>query len=230
MDCYVQIQHVCSNCVILGLMLFFGCLRCVLSQTGDHCILDISVSPQINSSGCPASGTWGDFLSHKCCEAVFDEYLLGLAIRANQTGQIYLNLAQQKSCLISLKGIQTDILNCGIEKLTKGAGECSEYSVQDVKNVFEEELKDLAEDCKLSHTGSCSSCLNRWTHMNEMPNENGASEQDRFIICRFSVLVTLISTRVEDQDWFYRVHECLAQQNVTYTGAALALNRFPWNI
>lgn len=63
--------------------------------------------------------------------------------------------------------------------------------------------------------------------MNDVHNENGTPKLDQIIICRFAALVTRISTRVEDQAWFYRVHECLARQIVTYKGDILALNRLP---
>lgn len=119
----------------------------VLSQTSvsNNCILNIQFSSSSsNSSNCEASN-WGGFIN-SCCGAVFDEYLHGLGRLANQTGQIYLNLTEQRNCLTSMKSVDENISACGIEKFTSGAGGCSDYTVTDVFGKLGNRLKILGED------------------------------------------------------------------------------------
>uniref|UniRef100_A0A7N0U0W6 Protein kinase domain-containing protein n=1 Tax=Kalanchoe fedtschenkoi TaxID=63787 RepID=A0A7N0U0W6_KALFE len=213
---YVLKHHRFFKCMILGFMLFLGSLGLVVSYTGE-CTLDVEVWPPVNSSDCPASGTWGGFLTHSCCEAAFDGYLVALAKRANQTGQIFLNSTEQKNCLISMKAVEDDILSCGIEKLTRGTGGCSEYSTQDVKSELGDELKHLGEECQFVHQGSCGSCLSRWKQTDSVPNEKESPNKEQVDVCRFAVLVSLISSRVMDQTWSGSVRGCLAHQNASST-------------
>ena len=72
-----------------------------------------------------------------------------LGKRANQIGQIFLNSTEQIDCLVSMKTIEGDVLNCGVEKLSSGAGRCSGYSVTDVENKLGNRLRTLGEDCKV---------------------------------------------------------------------------------
>lgn len=138
-----------------------------LSSTG--CVLNLRNITYSKSSTCE-EGTWGGFLSDPCCKGEFHEYLYGLAQRANQTGHIYLGPTEQRNCLITMKGSESDIMSCGIEKLTSGSKGCSDFSVQDATNRLGHELKSLKQNCgSLSLGGewssSCGSCVKSWEDM-----------------------------------------------------------------
>nr|POE84420.1 hypothetical protein CFP56_41727 [Quercus suber] len=56
------------------------------------------------------------------------------------------------------------ILDSGIEKLTSGAGGCSDYAVTDVDAKLGNRLKNFGEGCKLLNSDgtssqACSDCL-----------------------------------------------------------------------
>ncbi|KAJ0053307.1 hypothetical protein Pint_02681 [Pistacia integerrima] len=112
-------------------------------------------------------GDWGGFLQKNCCGSSFQRYLNALGLRANQTGQIFLNSSEQNSCLTSMKAFEADVFSCGIEKLTSGAGGCSDYSVGDVIHHLGHELKSFSEHCNFPSSGeewnqTCSSCVRSW--------------------------------------------------------------------
>ncbi|KAL3511271.1 hypothetical protein ACH5RR_030672 [Cinchona calisaya] len=86
-----------------------------------------------------------DFLTNNCFEVPFKEYLNGLAQRANQTGQIFLNSTQQNDCLSSIKNVDKEVFSSGIQKLTGGIGGCSNYSVTDVDNKIGNQVNSFRE-------------------------------------------------------------------------------------
>lgn len=126
--CSNRIRYREPHSVIL-LFVFVSTVNSVLSQTPvTDCILQLS-SP-LNSSNCEASN-WCGFINN-CCSEVFDDYEHALGCRANQTGQIFLNSTEQNKCSNSMKIRDPSISDCGTEKLTSGAGRCSDYAVTDV--------------------------------------------------------------------------------------------------
>ncbi|XP_038693657.1 probable LRR receptor-like serine/threonine-protein kinase RKF3 [Tripterygium wilfordii] len=194
------------------LFVSFTTLRFVCSQTLPNCILNIqwSSSSSMDSSKCGA-GNWGGFNNYSCCGEAFDAYLYALAQRANQTRRIYLNSKQQQNCIASMKAMDKDIDICGIEKLTGGAGGCSSYTTTDVFTNLGDRLRDLGDDCGLlGSNGTCTACLKRWEEIG-----GGSSDNNEANLCRFAVLITLTSNRLEDEKWIHEVYNCLSMQNLT---------------
>lgn len=156
--CSNQIKYRQPHSLIL-LFVFVSTVNSVLSQTPvTDCILQLS-SP-LNNSNCEASN-WGGFINN-CCSVVFDDYLDALGRWANQTGQIFLNSTEQNKCLNSMKIRDPSISDCGIEKLTSGAGGCSDYAVK-----LGNRLKNFGEGCKLLNSDgtssqACSDCSRGW--------------------------------------------------------------------
>lgn len=175
------------------------------------CILDIP-SSKFNHSNCEG-GNWGGFLNNNCCEVSFDQYLHGLGQLANRTGRIYLNSTEQKDCL-KLTSVESDALGCGMEKLTSGAGGCSDYTVPDVMNKLGNKMKSLGDDCWLlglnnEPGGSCNACLARWNEMGGSLNDSDESTDAESYVCRFSVLISLISKMIGNEEWVRAALKCL---------------------
>lgn len=186
------------------------------SVTG--CNLDFQNSYFEKISSCEG-GDWGGFLHTNCCGMAFNTYLRGLGQRATQSGKIYLNATEQRDCLTSMKTLGRDVLSCGIEKLTSGGGGCSDFSIVDVVNKFGDGLRSLGEDCKLLGSNNdwdraCGACLSRWEEMERTlfnSREVMKTEKDA---CRFAVLVSLTSSRIEDREWVHTVYKCLGEQRL----------------
>jgi hypothetical protein len=199
----------------------------VLSQTSvADCILNIQSSSSSNSSSCEASN-WGGFIN-SCCGVVFDEYLHGLGWLANKTGQIYLNPTEQRNCLTSKKSIDENISACGIEKLTSGggAGGCSDYTVTDVIGKLGNRMKNLGEDCGLlgldgTSGQACSECFRRWEEIGTASDNGRNLMKVEANVCRFAVLVTLTSSRIDDDKWVRAVYDCLGGQGHLSLGEVL---------
>ncbi|XP_042979991.1 uncharacterized protein LOC122310181 [Carya illinoinensis] len=175
----------------------------------------------LNGSKGEASN-WGGFINNSC-GAVFDEYLHALGRLANQTGQIYLNFTEQGNCLGSMKGIDANITGCGIEKLTSGAGGCSDYEVKDVNIKLQNRLKILGEGCEgLDLDGksgqACSECFRRWKEIGSASDNGRESMKVDADVCRFEVLVTLTSSRIDDEKWVKATYDCLGGQHVSIDG------------
>ncbi|WJZ80883.1 hypothetical protein VitviT2T_000755 [Vitis vinifera] len=175
------------------------------------CSLDIQFSSPGNDSYSEA-GNWGGFLYHKGCAVAFEGYLYALGRQANKTGRIFSNSTEQKNCLDSMKSIGEDGLSCGIERLVTGASDCSDYTVKDVDDKLGKRLRKLGEDCQsLGSEGKpdhqdCNACLRSW-------DEIGGSGDERADVCRFSVLVSLISKRIGEKKWVQEVCRCLRKQS-----------------
>ncbi|VVA13447.1 PREDICTED: probable [Prunus dulcis] len=204
---------------IILVFIFLSASYFVFSQTPDvECVIDIQASSSWRNSSCEA-GNWGGFISN-CCEVVFDDYLHALGQRANQTGKLFLNSTEQTNCLVLMKGIKEDVLSCGIEKLTSGAGGCSDYTKLDVFNNLRNTMESLEEDCKLLGTAEksdlvCSACLKRWEEIvASSDNESGSSKVEANI-CGFAVLVSLTSKRIDDKDFVQALYECLGDQRLS---------------
>ncbi|XP_057774610.1 putative L-type lectin-domain containing receptor kinase V.2 [Salvia miltiorrhiza] len=169
----------------------------------NQCVVDMK-SPSSWNDSRVVGGKWGGFLSNNTCSQTLEKYLYALAKNANKTGEIFLNITQQKGCFT-----EKDVSSCGIERLTSGRGGCSDYSVRDVINQQGTQLQNLDEGCKSSGSDEeCSSCLKRWEQMANFTS-NGSNGEEEVDICRFSVLVTLTSRRISDMGWIDSIYTCL---------------------
>ncbi|TYI94292.1 hypothetical protein E1A91_D02G193000v1 [Gossypium mustelinum] len=179
-----------------------------------NCILDIKNPSPTTEPNCEL-GNWGGFINSSCCGGAFEQYLLALGRRASLTNAIYLNSTQQSNCLTAMASFEKDVYGCGIQKLTSGASSCSDYTITDVIDKLGDRFRNFQEDCKVLGTGRgvehlCNSCLRRWEEINGSSDykQQPASEDDDDI-CRFAALVSMISNRVEDENWVYAVFQCL---------------------
>ena len=190
----------------------------VCHASSSDCILDFQFSSSSSSSS-SEEGDWGGFLNKGCCGEAFGGYLYSLGKHANETGQLFLNSTEQRDCLTSMKGFEEDVFSSGIEKLTTGTGGCSDFSVFDVTEMLGDEYRSLEENCKFTTPdggldGSCSSCLGSWEDIRGMHS----TLKDETDVCRFAVLVSLISSRIEDKPWFGKISTCLREQDIDNQG------------
>lgn len=199
---------------ILSILTLLTTLKFVFPQAplSSNCILEIQNPPSGHDSSC-TQGNWGGFLHGNCCGFAFNTYLHGLAYHANQTGHIFLNSTEQIGCLDSMETRYGNILNCGIEKLNKGGGGCSGYSVSDVDSKLGTWLWTLYENCKVlgsknQSDTACSDCLSSWEEMGM--SKNSITDP----VCRFSVLVSMTSSRISDDEWVQAVYQCLGDQRL----------------
>lgn len=196
------------------------CSSNIILVYSQACILNIS-SSKFNHSNCEG-GNWGGFLNNNCCEVSFEQYLHGLGQLANRTGRIYLNSTEQKDCL-NLTSVESNALGCGIEKLTSGAGGCSDYTVPDVINKQGNDLKSLGDDCGLlgldnEPGGSCNACLARWKKMGGSSNNSVESKGPESYVCSLSVLITLLSKMIGNEKWVTAVLKCLGGNPFHFEG------------
>ncbi|XP_022775842.1 proline-rich receptor-like protein kinase PERK3 [Durio zibethinus] len=213
-----RINHEAFLSMIYAFVLF-ATLDFVFSETSvTNCILDIKNSSSAKESNCEF-GNWGGFINDSCCGGAFEEYLFALGRQANLTKAIYLNSTEQKNCLTSMERFEKDIFGCGIQKLTSGAGGCSDYIVMDVIDKLGDRFRNLQEDCKELGSGgrpdhSCSTCLGRWDEIGESSGSDYKQESaaaDDADVCRFAVLVSMISHRIDDENWVYAAFQCLRE-------------------
>ncbi|KAA8533137.1 hypothetical protein F0562_033330 [Nyssa sinensis] len=208
-----------SSSFITFLLTVFITINVFFSQTSvSECIIGIQLFPSGNNSNCIA-GNWGGFLTDNCCGGAFNGYLYALGQRANQTGHIFLNSTERLDCLDSMKRIEGDVSSCSFEKLTSGAGDCSDYSVTDVVNNLGNGLTSLGEDCKLlgmdnQSNMTCSACLRGWEEMGVSSSNAEDSMVIKADICRFAVLVSMTSKRIADEQWVQAVYKCLREQSL----------------
>ncbi|KAI8528334.1 hypothetical protein RHMOL_Rhmol12G0141600 [Rhododendron molle] len=205
---------------ILSILTLLTTLKFVFCQSllSSTCILDIQ-NPSSGNDSNYTQGNWGGFLNRNRCGFPFNSYLHGLGYRANQTGDIFLNSTEQIGCLDSMKTRYVNIVNCGIQKLSKGGGGCSDYSVSDVYRKLGTRLRTSDENCKLlglknQSDRACSDCLSSWEEMgiwNTSSRDPVVVEAD---ICRFSVLVSMTSRRIGDDKWVHAVYQCLGDQSL----------------
>ncbi|CAL5370562.1 unnamed protein product [Camellia sinensis] len=182
-----------------------------VSQPSSDCHLYLQIIPPPNSSTCEW-GEWGGFLDNRCCGGAFNDYLNVLGWRANQTGKIFLNDTEQTDCLTKV------IVGCGIEKLTSGSGGCSDFSVDDVTHKLGDKLRNLQENCHFlspdEENQSCSDCVRSWKDIKGThSDQNGQPAEIESDLCRFAVLVSLTSSRIEDRTWDGKIYKCLGKQD-----------------
>lgn len=157
------------------------------------CALHVEFSSSLNTSRCVGE-KWGSFLNGGCSGVEFCAYLYALSVRANQTGEIFLSLDEQRNC--SSNGV---FLGCVMEKLMAG---CFNFSTLGVKNELGFDLERLRGACGTTH--SCSNCVRRWE---EIKKSTG--------ICGFAVLITLIGAEVENQTWASSFFSCLGNEQIS---------------
>ncbi|KAJ0038733.1 hypothetical protein Pint_23008 [Pistacia integerrima] len=188
---------------IIYVFIFLTILNLSTSQTSHNsCILDIQLFPT-DISNCE-SGNWGGFINNNCCREAFDDYLYAMGRRLNLTGDIFLNSTEQINCLNLMETSDKDVSGCGIQKLTSGAGGCSDYIVTDIFNKLGNRLKNLDEGCKnLSSVRrldqACTACLRRWEEIGGSSDGEIDSAKAEANVCRFAVLVTLIGSFKEGE-------------------------------
>ncbi|XP_024031411.1 probable receptor-like protein kinase At5g18500 [Morus notabilis] len=206
-------KHVTKLTFILFFFLLIFAVEFAVSKPySGGCSLSFNLSTTLFSSNCEG-GDWGGFLQKSCCGAAFDEYLYALGQRANRTGKVFLNSTEQSSCLVSLAKFHGNISGCGIEKLVSGIGGCSDFSVADVTDKFGDELRSLNEKCELqSSVGTwekaCDSCAEGWEDIKGIHSSSSKIEND---ICRFAVMVSFTSSRIDDTRYFSLFSRCLGE-------------------
>ncbi|KAM4124934.1 hypothetical protein ACB094_01G270100 [Castanea mollissima] len=193
---------------IINIFILITTLKIAVSQPPEPgCSLDLKKFLALNYSD-PEGRDWVGFLNRNSCRLAFDAYLYALGMQANQTGQIYMNSSEQINCLDSMKSVQGDIFGCGIEKLTRGAGGCSDFSVED----------------------SCSSCGRTWESISGSDSTSTyADSKNETDICRFAVLVSLTVSGLEDDNHVLALYRCLGAQKITgkYVSTKLACPKVP---
>ncbi|CAI0386035.1 unnamed protein product [Linum tenue] len=176
---------------------------------GSSCILDIQ--PPADDTSCDGdrrrqAGNWGGFIDggDDCCTPAFDDYLFGLARWASQSGQVFLNSADQSRCLTGT--------SCGFDKLTRGASGCSSFTVADVAYKLKPQLESLDQGCNFTEDASsqhCSRCSAKWEEIRASLDHGSSSETE---LCRFAVLVTLTSNWAGSRDQVQPLYGCLSQE------------------
>ncbi|KZV43851.1 putative receptor-like protein kinase [Dorcoceras hygrometricum] len=186
----------------LSIIIFSSFLRVLANE----CVLNMGMPSYGNGSN-TSEGNWGGFLTRNSCGSQFNRYLYGLANRENGTENVFLNITQQKDCL-------NDVLSCGFDKLTSGAGGCSDYTETDVVSNYGSALENLDQDCKNvaldgNYDKECGTCFGTWERVIVSDNRSDVSTKEKTDICRFSLLVTLTSRRIKDSGWIQSVYMCL---------------------
>lgn len=203
---------------VFYLLMITGSMDFAVSQpSANGCSLDLNHSSLIFGSQCEG-GNWGGFLLGSCCGAAFGEYLFALGQWANQTGLVYLNYTQQRDCLDSVSPFEGNLFGCGIEKLTSGAGGCSDFSVTNVSHFLGDKLKSFSEKCELvSSEGKqeqfCALCAESWEDIRSTHSTSFKSESTENDICRFAVLVTFTSGKIESKTYISSLYKCLGERN-----------------
>ncbi|OMO78195.1 hypothetical protein CCACVL1_14585 [Corchorus capsularis] len=213
-----RFKHEAIFSIMIYVFVLFATIDFAFSQAPtSNCILDIKNSSYTEESNCDL-GNWGGFINNSCCGGAFEEYLYALGKQANLTKAIYLNSTEQSICLTSMERFEKNILDCGIQQLTSGYGGCSDYTVEDVVGKLGDRLRNLQEDCKELGTDSrqqdhfCGTCSRRWEEISGSSDYEHDSTSDEVDVCRFAVLISMISYRINDEKWVYPVFHCLRAQ------------------
>ncbi|KAK1269660.1 hypothetical protein QJS04_geneDACA006793 [Acorus gramineus] len=105
-----------------------------------------------------------------------------------------------------MKAFGGNLSECGIGRLSGGRGGCSDYGIVDVENKMGDALRNLENGCEFSMgvmDSWCDVCSRRWKEMRTSLDD----------LCRFAVLVTLTSHRIDDETWVRSVYKCLGGKN-----------------
>ncbi|WOG93397.1 hypothetical protein DCAR_0312681 [Daucus carota subsp. sativus] len=202
--------------LVVSIFIFIGGFECAVSD-GSACVLDLGYggSPSLHNLS-NVEGDWGGFLNNNSCAGPFEEYLYALALHTSQTGDIFLNSDEQSDCLTTMNRPGIDVLGCGIEKLTRGGGGCSDFSVKDVNNRLGDDFQSMKKKCELqgkNQDKSCGSCLRSWEDITGTDSGNDEPTESESLTCRFAVLVSLASTKIKDEAWIQKTFRCLVDQH-----------------
>ncbi|XP_056164372.1 probable LRR receptor-like serine/threonine-protein kinase At2g28960 [Syzygium oleosum] len=216
---------------ILIISVVFTTMNLVSSQTAiANCSLDGKVTLYDINRTCQ-NASWGGFINHDCCGVSFDEYLYALGQQANLTGQIFLGAMEQKNCLASMNATESNVLGCGIEKLTRGAGGCSDYLVTDVVTRLGDSLRNLRKDCDLgqdqdgSSKQGCSACLATWEEIGKSSANGTETAKLDADLCRFAALITLTGKKSGDKNWVRSVYKCLGEPSGLHVDEKDSINK-----
>ncbi|KAK6922169.1 hypothetical protein RJ641_012676 [Dillenia turbinata] len=91
-------------------------------------------------------------------------------------------------------------------------------SVTDVEDMLGNTLSSLEDDCKnlgvISKSDkSYHACSRRWANLDVSSSTSNNATGEEYDVCSFAVLVTLMSTKVDDKIWVEKVFGCLGEQN-----------------
>ncbi|XP_020522772.1 proline-rich receptor-like protein kinase PERK3 isoform X1 [Amborella trichopoda] len=179
------------------------------------CSLNFTVSTFGNSPNCEG-GNWDGFLPNNCCSGPLEDYLFALALKSNQTsGRIFPHPREERACLNLLKDLTgIEAANCGLQRLAWGDDNCSGFTVEDVWKNLGAQLGSLRENCKLTRENKlCPLCLKSWDQIGELVSIDVGLVNSSSHVCKFAVLVSMVSTKIEDSEWISGVFECLSQQS-----------------
>ncbi|XP_073032145.1 uncharacterized protein [Primulina eburnea] len=177
-----------------------------LQVLANECVLNMEIPSYGNGSNI-IGGNWDGFLTSESCGSQFKRYLYGLANHANKTEKIFLNITRQKDCL-------NDVSSCGFDKLTSGAGGCSDYTVTDVVSNFGIALESLNQGCENidldgDYEKECGTCFGTWERIVVSDDRSNVSTKEETDICKFSLLISLTSRRIQDSGWIQSIYACL---------------------
>lgn len=200
------------------ILIFATSIKFSASQTHPappNCILNFRKNGSLENNN-RKMGDWGGYIKNNCNRGAFKDYLYALGKRANQTGKIFLNETEQKTCL----GTENDFSsNCGIENFRSGNGGCSDFSVKDVNFIMSRERENLRENCEFPSlagvaNGACSTCMRSWKNIRGIYNSGtNVSVENESYMCRFAVLITLTSSQIGDLKRVQNIYTCLEEQD-----------------
>lgn len=205
---------------IIYILILINTVKLAFSHPSEtECSLDLQFPAALSSRGCEW-GDWGGFLHNSSWGVAFRTYLYALGKWANQTGQIFIKSTELSNCLNSMKSFADNGFGCGIEKLTRGDGGCSDFSVEVVTRKLGRELRRSSEYCVPVKSNEecdqlCKSCANTWESISRTPSMSAIAKVniDEIAICQFAVLVSLIS-RIGDQMQAHTLLRCLGAQKM----------------
>ncbi|XP_073316157.1 uncharacterized protein [Primulina huaijiensis] len=177
-----------------------------LQVLANECVLNMEMPSYGNGSNI-IGGNWDGFLTSESCGSQFKRYLYGLSNHANKTEKIFLNITRQKDCL-------NNVSSCGFNKLTSGAGGCSDYTVTDVVTNFGSALESLDQGCENidldgDYDKECGTCFGTWERIVVSDNRSNVSTKEETDICKFSLLISLTSRKIQDSGWIQSIYSCL---------------------
>ncbi|KAL5982528.1 hypothetical protein ACLOJK_016601 [Asimina triloba] len=105
-----------------------------------------------------------------------------------------------------MKNFDGHVSSCMIKRLVRGNGGCSNLTIGDVTRKWGSELRSLDDGCMLSdYEGGkdqmCGFCLRKWDEIGGSFHISDTVDKADENVCRFAILVTLMSSRINDERW-----------------------------
>ncbi|KAL5976269.1 hypothetical protein ACLOJK_020599 [Asimina triloba] len=105
-----------------------------------------------------------------------------------------------------MKNFDGHVSSCMIKRLVRGNGGCSNFTIGDVTRKWGSELRSLDDGCMLSdYEGGkdqmCGFCLRKWDEIGGSFHISDTVDKADENVCRFAILVTLMSSRINDERW-----------------------------